>query len=100
MNKYLKISFLLIIVFAYNTIWSQSVWDWVDGPSTSNYEAANAIAIDSLNQFIYVAGVISEVPTAYTDILPAEMNGATDNGMKDGFVAKYDFNGNEYIINC
>ncbi|MFH2095108.1 MAG: HYR domain-containing protein, partial [Bacteroidota bacterium] len=85
-----------LIAFSLNStnFFSQTSWDWVDGPNTIKYEAANAIVIDTINQYVYVAGVIQEAPSTYTDILSSEMNGGTDNGKKDGFVAKYDFNGN------
>jgi len=73
---------------------SQTAWEWVDGVTTSKNECANSLVVDSINQFVYVAGFIDGAPPTYTGILSANMNGGTDNGKKDGFVAKYDFNGN------
>ncbi len=89
-----KILVLVISLLLSTTAFSQSAWDWTDGSDGNKFESANSLAIDSVNQFVYIAGAIDYAPAIYTDILAAEMNGGTGGGKLDGFVAKYDFNGN------
>jgi gliding motility-associated-like protein len=72
---------------------SHDCWDWATSPSDSDFESANSVAIDSVNQFIYVGGGLSS-PGIYGDISGVNLNGGFNNGKKDGFLAKYDFNGN------
>lgn len=70
------------------------LWDWADGPFSDRYEAGNSICVDESAQMVYVGGVMQRANGIYTDILTTELNGTTNNLQNDGFVAKYDFNGN------
>ncbi|MEO9532839.1 MAG: DUF2341 domain-containing protein [Crocinitomicaceae bacterium] len=68
------------------------VWQWIDEGATVNEEWGNDIAVDSVNQFVYTAGTLTD-RNAF-GISAGILNGSSDNGNKDGFLAKHDFNGN------
>ena len=68
------------------------IWEWLDEASTVNEEWGNDVVVDTLNQFVYTAGTMTD-RTAF-GIPAGKLNGGSDNGNKDGFLAKHDFNGN------
>ncbi|MEM7038170.1 MAG: hypothetical protein AAF570_14395, partial [Bacteroidota bacterium] len=72
---------------------AQMPWQWADNPNTGDYEAGNGIAVDAKRGMVYVVGVL-ENHNNFTDITAGEMNAGDGNGQSDGYVAKYDFNGN------
>jgi len=88
-----KILTLVISLLLSTAAFSQSAWDWSNGSDGNKFESANCLAIDSVNQFVYLAGAIEYAPAIYTNITPATMNVGNGGGKLDGFVAKYDFNG-------
>ncbi|RKX18765.1 MAG: hypothetical protein DRP35_08760, partial [Candidatus Zixiibacteriota bacterium] len=64
-------------------------FEWVDVPHTGNIEAANSIAVDSINHFVYMGGGLTYAPLGNYGINSWDIYGG-----KDGLVAKYDFDGN------
>ena len=68
------------------------IWDWIDEGETVNEEWGNDVAVDTINQFVYTAGTMTD-RNAF-GIPAGKLNDGSDNGNKDGFLAKHDFNGN------
>ncbi|HLP11508.1 MAG TPA: HYR domain-containing protein [Flavobacteriales bacterium] len=67
--------------------------------STSSAEIGNAIAIDSVNQFIYAVGKFRNSST-FPSIPSSQMNGGTNNGKDDGFLIKMNFSGvTQWVVN-
>ncbi len=75
-------------------IGQQYTFEWARGPHNDSFESGNSVVVDSVNHFVYIAGVMQETLSSYPDIQSSMMNGGTNNENKDGFVAKYDFQGN------
>jgi len=77
---------LLLIFLSRTNIFLAQHFVWEDAPHTSGFESGNAIAIDSINNFLYVGGVMTD---PLLGIETFELFGG-----KDGLIAKYDFDGN------
>ena len=80
-----RIVLFLILLSESNLLISQN-FIWEDSQHTPSFESANAIAIDSVNSFLYMGGVLTE---PLLGIGNSELLGG-----KDGLIAKYDFDGN------
>lgn len=88
--------FLTIVVFVLFKAFSFAQapnYNWVSNNNTSGQEDSYSIAIDSVNKVIYSCGYIDQ-NGAFPGLLSSEMNYGGGNGSSDGYLAKYDFNGN------
>ena len=93
-QQILILSLFLLMGKSISVIGQQYSFDWARVPHNNTYESGNSVVVDSINHFVYLAGVMQKTLPDYPDIQSDMMNGGTDNGNKDGFVAKYDFGGN------
>ena len=83
------ITFLTVISLG---AYAQPNWDYTESIVTPDIEFGNAIASDTINNFIYVVGSFNDQATF--GLANGFTNAGTDNGKLDGFLAKYDLLGN------
>ncbi|MDF1673628.1 MAG: DUF2341 domain-containing protein, partial [Vicingaceae bacterium] len=67
-------------------------WSWMDASITNGKIQGYSIAVDSVNQSLYIAGSFDN-ETAFSTLNPGQINNGGGNGKLDGFLLKYDFNG-------
>jgi len=80
----LKKLIILLLTTSSSLAFGQS-WQWAVGSNGNAYEAANSIAKDENSGHIYIGGVLTTNAT---------YSGITPRGGDDGFLAKYDLDGN------
>lgn len=74
-------------------------WNWAKQASSPNKELAYDVEVDRTSEQVFICGMIEDA-SAFAAITPAMMNGGTNNGKKDGFLARYDDHGNlVWVVN-
>lgn len=83
----LKLLLCLLAVFFGASSFAQ--WDWVDNSQASaNFEIVTDLAVDDTRDVVYSVGYISGIPNFQ------EISNTAYAGGEDGFIMKYDLNGN------
>ena len=68
-------------------------WETVVQAASPEVEVAQALVVDELNQFVYVAGFIDD-SLAFPSLSNTHLNAGDGGGSTDGVLVKYDFSGN------
>ncbi len=86
---------LLLLCMAYGSSAQNPQWEWARSIATSGYEIAKQVAVDSASDHVYVVG---DWESDLSATFPGGANPSTQfngtYGLMDGFVAKYDQDGN------
>jgi len=95
---FLNIKYLLWIVFFFfmKEINAQvPQWDWVKGSISNSNEYVNVTTVDSMHNCVYFGGgFISGIQNFFQIGINGTCDFTTSNGGTDGFLAKYDLQGN------
>ncbi|MCT4582483.1 MAG: gliding motility-associated C-terminal domain-containing protein [Flavobacteriales bacterium] len=82
--------FAIFYLLIWSSVYAQGQihrWDWYQEADSSNYQVVHDIAIDSARNCVYAVG-------GFEDDLSSNFGGVSARGGKDGFVAKFNLQGN------